>query len=330
MHLKLAGRMRFRILVVLILIWSGLYVTIHRMIRGPLLPTWSLLFEASSHFQKTLYKSVYRFQDIKDGRELTDALEVQVPSLEKVRVEPIRNPVKGDWFHPDSPNAKSIILYFHGGYAFYAKAELGIIADLAVITGLSAFALDYRLTPEYPYPAQLEDALAAYDWLLEIGHQGQDIVVAGASAGGNLCLSLLQELRDSHRPLPKLAVAISPWTDIGNSGESVDGNERFDILNRSMVEQGASWLVGMDSPLNPKISPLHADLHGLPPIYLQAGGKEIFIDMIRAYYDMAQAQGVDIKLEVWESMNHVFQAYGGLLPEAEAALQRIAAVVCQE
>jgi acetyl esterase/lipase len=110
-------------------------------------------------------------------------------------------------------------------------------------------------------------------------------------------------------------------------GESIDKNERFDILDRSMLEQGARWFVGDDSPQNPRVSPIHADLNGLPPVYIQAGGREIFIDMIRAFYDKAKSQGLDIQLDVWEPMNHVFQAYGDQLPESKEAMQRIAAIV---
>lgn len=327
---KLSGRLRFRFLAVLILIWSGLYVTLRRILRGPLLPSWSLLFEASSHFQKAIYMAVYRFPDVKDGRELVDALVVQVPSLEKVRIEPVSSPIRGAWFRPESFETERVILYCHSAYAFYARAEQGFIADVAIVTGLPVFVFDYPLTPENPFPAQVEDAIASYDWLLELGYQGTDIIVMGTSAGGNLCLSLIQKLRDSKRPLPKLAVGVCPWTDVGNSGKSIDKNERFDILDRSMIELGASWLVGEESPKNPQISPLHADLRGLPPIYLQAGGREIFIDMIRSFYERAQVQGVDIVLEVWESMNHVFQAYGDQLPEAREAMRRIATIVHQE
>jgi monoterpene epsilon-lactone hydrolase len=330
MRITLSGRIRFRFQAILILLWSGLYVTLRRFLRGPLLPSWSLQFETSSHFQKAIYRAVYCFPDVKDGRELVDALVVQVPSLEKVKIEPVSSPVRGAWFRPESSNTERVIFYCHSAYAFYAKAEQGFIADIAVAAELPIFAFDYRLTPENPFPAQLEDGVASYDWLLELGYRAADIIVMGTSAGGNLCLSLVRELRDTERPLPKLAVGLCPWTDVGNSGESIDRNEPFDILDRSMIEPGASWLVGEDCPQNPRISPLFADLRGLPPIYLQAGGREIFIDMIRAFYDRAQAQGVDIVLEVWESMNHVFQAYGDQLPEAKEAMGRLATIVHQE
>jgi acetyl esterase/lipase len=294
------------------------------------LPSWSLVFEASTHYQKAIYKAVYRYPDLRDGRELLDALVVEVPSLEKVTIEPVSSPIRGAWFRSEFLNSDRVILYCHGAYAFYARVEQGLIADLAVATGLTVFAVDYRLTPENLFPAQLIDAVASYDWLLELGYRETDIIVMGTSAGGNLCLSLLVELRDSRRPLPRLAVCISPWTDIGNSGESIDKNKSFDILDRSMIELGAKWLIGKESSQNPRISPIQADLRSLPPIYLQAGGRRIFIDMIRSFHEKAEAQGVDIELDVWESMNHVFQAYGDRLPEAKEAMQRIATIVFQD
>lgn len=330
MRFKLTGRLLFKIQAILVLIWSGVYVTLRRILRGPLVPSWSLQFEVSTYFQKAIYRAVYRLPDIKDGREMVDTLMVQAPSLEKVSIDTVSSPIRGTWYRSEAPKTERVILYCHGAYAFYARAERGFIADVALITGLPVFAFDCRLTPENPFPAQLEDALASYDWLLKRGFQGRDIIVMGTSAGGNLCLSLLLKLRDSRRPLPKMAVCVCPWTDVGNSGESIDKNERFDTLERSMIEAGARWLIGEDSSLNPQISPIHADLRGLPPIYLQAGGREIFIDMIRAFYERAQIQDVEIELEVWESMNHVFQAYGDQLQEAREAMLRIATIVNQE
>jgi acetyl esterase/lipase len=326
---KLSGGLRLRFQAIFILMWSGLYVALRRILKGPLLPSWGLVFEASSHFQKGIYRAVYRYPDVRDGRELLDALVVEVPALEKVRIEPVSSPIRGAWFRPESMKSDRVILYCHGAYAFYARAEQGFVAELAVATGLPVFAIDYRLTPENPFPAQLIDAVASYDWLLKLGYRETDMIVMGTSAGGNLCLSLLLELRDSKRPLPRLAVCISPWTDVGNSGESIVTNESFDILDRSMIELGAKWLIGKESPQNPRISPIQADLRSLPPIYLQAGGREIFIDMIRSFHEKAEAQGVDIELDVWDSMNHVFQAYGDRLPEAKEAMQRIATIALQ-
>ncbi len=330
MRLKLSGPLRYRLQIILILIRSAVTVILRRTLRGPLVPGWDLQFEASSHFQKALYKAVYRYQDIHDGRRLLDALGVGTPSLDKVAIETLSSPISGEWVRPVSFMKDRVILFCHGGYAFYARAERALAADLSLAAGIPVFSLDYRLTPEHPFPAQLQDAAACYDWLLGLGYQASDIVVLGASAGGNLCLSLLLHLRELNRPLPRLAIALCPWTDIGNSGESIGGNDPYDIIDRGMIEQGASWLLAGQDPRMPLISPIFADLRGLPPVYLQAGGREIFIDMIRAFHACAESQGVDIVLDVWESMNHLFQAYGDQLRESKEALQRIAALVKSE
>jgi acetyl esterase/lipase len=329
MRFKLSGRFRIKLQVLSIFIWSSLYVFTRRLFRGPLLPSWSLLFEASTFYQKALFRAAYRFPDIKDGRELVDALVLQGPALDKVRLVPVTSPVRGDWYRPEASKSNRVILYCHGAYAFYAGSEKVFVAELAVTTGLPIFALGYRLTPEHPFPAQLEDALACYDWLLEYGHEAKDIVVMGTSAGGNLCLALMQKLRETNRVLPVLAVALCPWTDISNSGKSIDKNEPYDTLDRGMIEKGARWFAGDKDPQDPMISPLYADPRGLPPIYVQAGERESFVDMIRAYYERGKSQGADITLEVWEGMNHVFQGYGDLVLESKEAMGRIATIVHQ-
>lgn len=330
MQFKLTGGWPFRLRSILILLWSGIFVAMRRLLRGPQVPDWSLLFEASTHYQRAVYKAVYSYADINDGREMIDALVVQVPALKKVNIKNVNSLIRGAWFNPGTPKTDRAILYCHGAYAFYAQAERGFVAQVAEMAQLPVFALDYRLTPEHPFPAQLEDALAAYDWLIESGYQGEEIVLMGTSAGGNLCLSMLLEIRDTKRPHPKFAVCISPWTDIGNSGASIDENEWCDILDRDMLEQGAKWFIGDDSAMNPRISPLHADLGGLPPVYIQAGGKEIFIDMIRAFGEKAKDEGLEVELEIWESMNHVFQAYGNQVPEAKEAMKKLALILNQE
>ncbi len=140
MRLKLSGRLRFRFQAILLLLWSILYVALRRILRGPLLPSWTLQFEASTQFQKLIFRKAFRYPDIKDSREMVDALLVQVPSLEKVRIERASLPIRGAWFRPESFKTERVILYCHGAYAFYAKAEQGLVADVAVTTGLPVFA----------------------------------------------------------------------------------------------------------------------------------------------------------------------------------------------
>ncbi len=322
-----SGRTRFRLLSLGQLLWAGLSVGLRRIIRGPLLPNWPFVLEATTRYQKMLFRAVYRMANISEGRELLDAVLFPSEGMGLVAIEPVDGPIRGAWYKPPATNVEKIILYFHGAYAFFAGAERGFVADIAHATGLPTFALDYRLTPEYPFPAQREDAIACYDWLLESGHQAEDIIVMGSSAGGNLCLSLLLALRDSGRPLPLLAVCICPWTDIANSGESVDRNDSFDTLERNMLEIGARWFVGEGSPQEAHISPLRADLGGLPPVYLQAGTSELFYDMICDFDARVREFGGKIELDDWKNMNHLFQAYGNRLKEAREAMNRIVEVV---
>jgi acetyl esterase/lipase len=159
--------------------------------------------------------------------------------------------------------------------------------------------------------------------LLDNGSDGQHIVVAGDSAGGNLALVLLLCLREGNMPLPRLAVCLSPWVDMGNSGGSMTTNEPFDWVQKRMAERWAAWYCNGADPGDPHISPLHADLHGLPPIYIQAGDAEIFFDMVRQFNDAAHKQEADVILEVWEHMNHTFQAYGDQTKPSRFALAHI-------
>jgi acetyl esterase/lipase len=153
----------------------------------------------------------------------------------------------------------------------------------------------------------------------------------GDSAGGNLTLALLLKLRAEGLPMPSGAVAISPWTDVSNSGASMLANEATDWVTKRMADKWASWYLAGRKPNDPFISPLVADLRGLPPIYIQAGGKEILIDQVKAFHEAAVQQGAQVKLDIWENMNHDFQAYGDMLEEAKQALERIASfIACKE
>lgn len=151
-------------------------------------------------------------------------------------------------------------------------------------------------------------------------------MVIGDSAGGNLTLALLLSLRDSRLPLPALGICLAPWTDAENCGGSMTANAAYDWIEPRMAARWAEWPCSGADRRNPLISPIHADLNGLPPIYIQSGSAEILHDMIRAFADQAREQGAKVTLEVWQNMNHDFQAYGDLVPESGAALARIGEV----
>jgi acetyl esterase/lipase len=217
------------------------------------------------------------------------------------------------------------MLYLHGGgYAFSSSAHTNMIATIADATSMHTFALDYPLTPEHPCPAQLETALAAYQWLLTTGHAASQIVLAGDSAGGNLVLALLLALRQEVVAMPALAVGLSPWVDIARSGESMTTNEGVDWVGKEMALRWGEWFSAGHDPSDPMISPLYADVHGLSPLYIQAGTGEILIDQVREFVHRAKQQGATICYDEWENMPHDFQAYGAAVPQAAEALARLA------
>jgi len=313
----------------LVLLGETIRVSWQRLRRGPLLADWSWLFEVTNGFLRRQERIAFAMPAIADQRLYTDALVFPSPALRQVHRDSITDEtVRGCWFTPRSDLQESTVLYLHGGgYAFYSRMHENLIALVALAARARTFALDYRLTPEHAFPAQLEDALAAYRWLLRRGQDPGQLIVMGDSAGGNLVLALLLALRDAHEPLPALAVCISPWTDVESAYESMRTNEAYDWVNRAEVAQFRTWFVGEHSSTNPLVSPIHADLRGLPPLYIQAGGAEILIDMIRAFTKRAQEQGAQVELEVWEQMNHDFQAYGTAMLQSVQALSRLGQVI---
>jgi epsilon-lactone hydrolase len=328
MPFVLSGRWQYRVQSLVSFCWSLVYVTVRRLFRGPRLPGWTWGFEASIHFLRSQTVRAFEMPNMADGREYEDALLFSSPAVAQVTIEPVGAPVRGHWYRPKAGTAGVTLLYLHGGgYAYYSRAHQNLIALAALAARARTFALDYRLVPEHPYPAQLDDALAAYRWLLETGVDPRRLVVMGDSAGGNLTLALLLALRDAGSPLPALGVCIAPWTDVENPGDSMTKNEPYDWVEKRMADQWAKWLCSGADLRNPLISPVRAELKGLPPIYIQAGDAEILHDMIRAFADKAQAQGADVTLDVWPRMNHDFQAFGAGLPESQKALERIGQVI---
>lgn len=234
--------------------------------------------------------------------------------------------IPGEWV--TIPEASSTtILYLHGGaYALGSvNTHLALVARIAVAAKCSALAINYRLAPEEPFPAALEDVLAAYRWLIAEGRVPSNIFLAGDSAGGGLAIAALLKLRDAGEPLPAGAFCFSPWLDLTLSGATLDRNEALDpMLKRSILEVYASYYIGSDKAVNPYISPLYANLRGLPPIHLQCGRNEVLLDDSIRFHHKAQQAGVDISIRTWDNMFHVFQLIP-LLPQAAEALQQAAA-----
>ncbi|MDC0717740.1 alpha/beta hydrolase [Nannocystis bainbridge] len=245
-----------------------------------------------------------------------------------VYVEPAEvGGVPGEWIHAVGARADKVLLYLHGGgYVAGSPASHRMLtAALSREARVRVLALDYRLAPEYPYPAALDDAMSGYTWLLDQGYSPGSIAIGGDSAGGGLTAATLVRLRDAGTlPLPAAAFMLSPWTDLAATGESVRTRAALDPMLGGDMAAFGRYYVGPDGdPRHPLISPIHADLRGLPPILIQVGTREVLHDdSIRLAERVRAAQG-RVELEIWDGMIHVFQAFPSLLPEARRAIRKI-------
>ena len=226
----------------------------------------------------------------------------------------------------DRSHPERNVLYLHGGaYVSGAPAHYRHftwrIADTAQA---SVWALEYRLAPEHPFPAAVQDAFAAYDWLLHNTPNAARLFVMGDSAGGGLALALLMKLRDEGRPLPEAAVTLSPWTDLALTGKSLQSNAAADpMLSADHLPAFARYYLAGADPRTPYASPLYGDAGGLPPVLIQVGSDEILRDDSLRMAEKLQSHNPRSRLEVWPRMPHVWQLFAPVLPEARQAIAHI-------
>jgi acetyl esterase/lipase len=225
----------------------------------------------------------------------------------------------------DGIEPRHVVLYFHGGV--YVLGDAFIAAELASQVGRRTAArtisVDYRLAPEHPYPAAVDDALAAYDALLDSGTAPSDIVFAGESAGGGLAVATLVNAREHGLPLPAAAYVMSPYADLTLTGTSIETKSKLDpLLSREALQARIpDYTSGYDPALG-LISPIFADLSGLPPLIIQAGTHEVLLDDAVRLAQQAAAADVEVTLDITPGVPHVFQAYHAILDEGAAALDR--------
>ncbi len=234
--------------------------------------------------------------------------------------------VRGEWIEPPGSMVDRVILYLHGGgyTAGSIRTHSAMVARIARASKARALIMNYRLAPEHPFPAALEDATLAYRWLRGENFSPTRIVIAGDSAGGGLTLATLLRLRDAREKMPAAGVAISPWTDLEGTGESHQLKIEQDpmVTSESLFGSAAMYCAGND-PKNPLISQIHADFRGLPPLLIQVGAEEILLDDSRRVAERARAAGVQVDLEVWPDMIHVWHVFAKILPEGQRAIDRI-------
>ncbi|MFJ2163260.1 alpha/beta hydrolase [Streptomyces sp. NPDC087856] len=222
------------------------------------------------------------------------------------------------------------VLYFHGGaYAIgSAAASVGLVSEIARRTAATALSVDYRLAPEHPFPAAVDDALTAYRALLDRGARADSIAVTGESAGGGLALALLLAIRDAGLPQPSSATVLSPWTDLTQSGATMASRAEADpaLTPEALEIRAADYLAGAD-PRTALASPLFAELRGLPPLLIQAGGREILLDDALRLVARAAHADVPVTLQTFPGAPHVFQGFAPLVDEAASALDHVAAFI---
>ena len=328
-RIHFAGPMQYRVRSAADIGKSILKASARRIVKGPRQLGWSWLVELNTAVLKRLVTTAFRLRDVSEARSYLDSVMISSPALSGVNITPVvQEKFSGSWFVHENTQTPTTVLYCHGGgYSFYPRAYANFIALITLAAKSRTFALDYRLSPEHRFPAQLEDALSAYRWLLETGTDPDHLILAGDSAGGNLALALLLAARDSRLPLPALVIALSPPTDFETNHASVVRNQAFDWIDKQMLDQWGSWFCDSTEGCQPLVSPLKADLRALSPIYIQAGRSEILFDSIQAFADRARSQAADVVLETWKDMNHVFQMFGPDVPQSTEALRRIGEVI---
>src|SRR6266581_5752226 len=225
----------------------------------------------------------------------------------------------------DGVEPRHVVLYFHGGVYVMGDASLaaGLASQVGRRTAAKVISADYRLAPEHPYPAAVEDALDAYEALLQGGTAPSDIAFAGESAGGGLAIATLVNARDRGLPLPAAAFAMSPMTDLTLAGTTMETRREADpLFTRELLQERVNdYTAGRDAAL-PLMSPIFADLSGLPPLIIQAGTNELLLDDAVRLAGQAAAANVEVTLEISPGVPHVFQAYSAILDEGAAALDR--------
>ena len=225
----------------------------------------------------------------------------------------------------DGVEPRHVVLYFHGGV--YVIGDAFIAAELASQVGrrtqAEVISVDYRLAPEHPYPAAVDDALAAYEALLQNGVAPSDIVFAGESAGGALAIATLVNARDHGLPLPAAALAMSPYADLTLAGATMETKREVDpLMSRELLEPRViDYTAGQDAALG-LVSPVFAELSGLPPLIIQAGTHEVLLDDAVRLTRQAATADVEVTLDITARVPHVFQAYHAILDEGAAALDR--------
>ncbi len=288
-------------------------------IQGQLLKLYFKAHLLISPFPKTL--------DVNKERAEMDAMAKLFKPLAEIKCTQAGIPgIPAEWITPPIVEKGRSILYLHGGYFISGSIESHrhLAGSIAHAARARALIIEYRLAPEHRFPADVEDAVTAYEWMLEQGSEPGQVFLAGDSAGGGLVLSCLLALKERGLPSPAGGVCLSPAADLTFSGESWKNNLKKElIVNPYTAEKLQSIYLGDADARNPLASPVFGDLRGLPPILIQVGSDELLLSDAQMFAESARQAGVEVRLEVWPGMQHVWQYAASRLPEGRQAIEKI-------
>ena len=233
--------------------------------------------------------------------------------------------VTAEWVTAESASDSRVVLYLHGGGYIIGspRTHRPLMAELSQASKGRVLGLDYRLAPEHPFPAPVEDSVASYRWLLNEGYDPARIAVAGDSAGGGLTVAMMVQARYLGLPMPGAAVCISPWVDMEGLGESMETRAAADpMVGKENLMISAKTYLGGSNPRAPLAAPLYADLRGLPPMLIQVGDAEVLLDDSTRLAGIAREAGVEVEMDVWDDMIHVWHLFAPILPEGKQAISQ--------
>jgi monoterpene epsilon-lactone hydrolase len=269
--------------------------------------------------------------DVQSTRKRLDFFAGMVPiaSGVGVRKETIAG-LKSEWLTPDGAPDDKLLLYWHGGAYIMGScaSHRPCVSHIVHEAGITALVPEYRLAPEYPFPAAVEDSVNLYRALLAQGYEPQNIAVAGDSAGGGLSVAMLLSLRDAGDPLPAAVGLLSPWLDLSGQGESMSTRaEKDPWFNPEDLPHVTRYYCADDELNNPLVSPVYDDGAGLPPTLIQVGDDEILLSDSERFAEKVRAAGGRIEIDVWPGMWHVWQMFIGLMPESRDAVEKLGAFI---
>ncbi len=269
--------------------------------------------------------SIHQFrEDCEKGA----ARYAKIPEGITVKEQNIKG-IKSEWLIPDGANSVKVIMYVHGGgyVSGSCSDHRGFVSKFARFTGVRNLVFEYGLAPEQPFPAALDDSVLVYNWLLSSGYKPENIIIAGESAGGGLCLATLLALKESKIPMPAAAVAISPWTDLTCSSESYKTKNKFSPAPLNSWFVFSKHYCGEALATNPFISPLFGDLKGLPPLFINSGVNDELFDDGEKFIAKAKNAGVEVTFRPGAGMVHCYPLLAPMFPEATDAMNEIVAFV---